>query len=291
MLFSEPDACCIDERSLAGRPIQHPDNLSIRSEACTLHHRGLRQDIFPYLSLDQEAFWQHLDLLVYFEGTIYQLDDENEACTEAGIPPERVLPQGCGLVVLRQVLADCSILDERLDLLLEQGAAYWQQERNLCAAMLGRQPGIVCSFTHEDVLAASAGKSFDYRAMHVLMLNLTGKQYDDTIFRFLEVDERLVDIGDDLVDYEDDILRNSFNILRGFVHLYGHHAAIELVKVISGLEAQLNDLLHQLSKTHQQHHLHRHQQASKQPGSGTWVFPKLILDETAFRRQQQCVQE
>lgn len=34
------------------------------------------------------------------------------------------------------------------------------------------------------------------------MLNLTGKQYDDTIFRFLEVDERLVDIGDDLVDYE-----------------------------------------------------------------------------------------
>ena len=36
----------------------------------------------------------------------------------------------------------------------------------------------------------------------MLMLNLTGRSYDDKLIKFLRVDEHLVDIGDDLVDYE-----------------------------------------------------------------------------------------
>lgn len=40
------------------------------------------------------------------------------------------------------------------------------------------------------------------QVLHLLMLKLTGRPLNETLFAFLNLDERLVDMGDDLVDYE-----------------------------------------------------------------------------------------
>ncbi|KAK9809328.1 hypothetical protein WJX73_005159 [Symbiochloris irregularis] len=245
------------------------------------------QSYFAYVGLQQQDLFKFLDILVFVEGSIYQMDEENEALAKAGREPAAGLLQG--EQILQAVLEQQGLLDQQVQDQLLQGKEYWRLERQLCKAMSVSEAtdAHCCSFKQEDVLEASSRKSFDYRVLHLLMLKLTGQPVNDTLFAFLNLDERLVDMGDDLVDYEDDVLANSFNVLRGFVHLYGRHAHMHLVSVISGLEQQHARLLQQLPAHIQHHHRQRHQQASVTPGSGDWVFPTAILDEAKFRQQHQ----
>ncbi|GFH23263.1 uncharacterized protein HaLaN_20854, partial [Haematococcus lacustris] len=77
---------------------------------------------------------KHLDVLVWVEATIYQLDEDNEALARQG-----KVQEGRGLLaesVVEAVLAAEGLMDPDLKSLLQQGDMYWQGERELCQAML-----------------------------------------------------------------------------------------------------------------------------------------------------------
>ncbi|KAL6767470.1 hypothetical protein ACKKBF_B35375 [Auxenochlorella protothecoides x Auxenochlorella symbiontica] len=135
--------------------------------------------------------------------------------------------------------------------------------------------------------AVSAKKSFDYRVLHHLLCGLCGIERNNVapLFEFLALDEWLVDIGDDLVDYEDDVLRNSFNIYRGYVHIFGATAPLELARHIGELEGLHAQALALLTHAQRRAFLKRKDAAAEGPGALRWVMPTPILDEAAYRSQ------
>ncbi|KAK9839710.1 hypothetical protein WJX81_007737 [Elliptochloris bilobata] len=240
------------------------------------------QSYFSYHDLRvPEDFFRLLDIMIFVEGTIYAMDEENERLAAEGkVEATHVLQ---GERVLLRVLRRRRLLTPQLEAQLRQGKEYWRMERELCAAMLQHPGGRCTAFQLDDVHVCSSGKSFDYRVLNLLLYALRRRNPDQQLLEFLAVDEALVDIGDDLVDYEDDVLKNSFNIYRGYVHLFAEEAQLKLVERISHLEARHRALLRNLPEAVRMHFHARHSQASAVPGSGDWVFPRAILCEAAFR--------
>jgi len=92
---------------------------------------------FPYVGLKiPEDFFKHLDVLVFVEATIYQLDEDNEALAAQGRtePGRRLLEES----VLARVLEGLGLMDDCIMAELKQGDVYWEGERKLCSAMRDR---------------------------------------------------------------------------------------------------------------------------------------------------------
>mmetsp|Transcript_42611 Transcript_42611/g.101170 ORF Transcript_42611/g.101170 Transcript_42611/m.101170 type:complete len:294 (-) Transcript_42611:161-1042(-) len=242
-----------------------------------------------------EDFFRFLDVLVYVEGTIYQMDERNEAMCRAEDP---VAAGGAapleGFEELRGVLRSLGLLDERVSAELDQGLSYWREERRLCAAMRSHPPlragctpeeaAAARTFTPEEVHECSLRKSFDYRVLNLVLHRLTERPYDETLLEFLLVDEHLVDISDDLVDYEEDIFANSFNIFRAYVFLFGSDAQLKLVERISEWERRREGLLQQLPPAARERVRMRESEAAREDGAdeAKWAFPNPIFDEAKY---------
>lgn len=239
---------------------------------------------FPLHGLEPaEGLFQYLDIFVYVEATIYEMDEGNEhQCAMGALSEEHV---GKGEEALLSVLQHKGLLDQRVADELAKGKQYWADERKLCKAMLSRdvKNGAAPAFDLDDVHKASEAKSFDYRVLHLLLHKLTDHAPDETLLKFMFVDEHLVDIGDDLVDYEDDVLANSFNIYRAYIHLYGREAQLHLVQRIADFEQQHAVLFAKLPDKVQALVKFRQQEAASVAGSEKWVFPSPIIDEHKFR--------
>ncbi|KAL4854877.1 hypothetical protein ACK3TF_004356 [Chlorella vulgaris] len=251
---------------------------------------------FPLHGLDPlKDFLRWWQLLVFVEGVIYQADEENEQAT--GNPTDAARQPGdAGLEAMEQLLQQRGLLTAGVQKELAAGRRYWQQERRLCSLMLQHPAvpeqghGTACSFTLQDVLEASAAKSFDYRLLNHLVYALRKEEPDQLLLRFLQVDEMLVDIGDDLTDYEDDIDAGSgsgsFNIFRCFVHLWGRDAPLHMAQRVGELEQQREQLLAQLPLEQQRHVRQRQVEAASEGEGGLrWQMPPIVLDEAAFRRE------
>lgn len=239
---------------------------------------------FPLHGLDpaQDVF-KYLDILVFVEATIYQMDEDNEkVCAEGEQSDQHVLN---GEQAILGVLENKGLLEQRLVDELAEGKQYWADERRLCKAMLSHSQVQTSSVTFDlaDVHKTSEAKSFDYRVLNLLLYKLTRRPCDDILLGFLFVDEHLVDIGDDLVDYEDDVIANSFNIYRAYIHLYGKEAQIRLVKRIVDFEQQHANMLLRLPQQTQELVKLRQHEAASVAGSEKWVFPSAILDEGKYR--------
>mmetsp|Transcript_38066 Transcript_38066/g.84775 ORF Transcript_38066/g.84775 Transcript_38066/m.84775 type:complete len:281 (+) Transcript_38066:50-892(+) len=241
---------------------------------------------FPYHGLHSSTdLFRFLDVLVWLEASIYQLDELNESLASQGIQAcERML---IAESVIPAVLSSEGLLDPRIQHELDEGDKYWHMERKLCASMqragCAKREGGSADFSLSDVLLTHEAKSFDYRLLHLVLHRLLQRPYHEALLSFLHVDELLVDIGDDLTDYEDDVEANSFNILRAYVHLFGRGAEIKLIERISDLERQHRQLLAALPPPLQEHYWRRHKEASHEEGSDRWVLPPLIYDEAAYR--------
>ncbi|KAL4458205.1 hypothetical protein ABPG75_013070 [Micractinium tetrahymenae] len=257
------------------------------------------QTYFPLHGLDPlKDFLKWWHLLVFVEGAIYQADEDNEQVAGGGAAGGKpaAAPASAGLDAVEAVLRQRDLLTEGVRWELLAGRQYWQEERRLCALMQ-RSPAVPpggnagdCGFTVQEVLAASAAKSFDYRLLNHLLYALRGVQPDEALLAFLRADELLVDMGDDFLDYEDDITAGgggSFNLLRCFVHLHGEAAPLRLAERISELEDERERLLAALPAQQRQFLRRRQVEAAEGEGAGAlrWQVPPLVLDEAAFRRQ------
>ncbi|KAG2437905.1 hypothetical protein HXX76_005521 [Chlamydomonas incerta] len=229
---------------------------------------------------------KYLDVLVWVEATIYQLDEDNEQLTGHG--GQSTEAASAGLDCIQAVLQRERLLDDRLRHELSQGLTYWTLEQRLCAALLAAPRPLqvpAAQLTSELVLECHSAKSFDYRVLCLLLFRLSGRAYDDGLLAFLRLDEMLVDISDDLCDYEDDVVANSFNIFRCYIHLYGREAEMKLVERIGALESQHAKLLAGLPEESQRHYWSRHEEACDGQGADRWVFPPPIYDEEEYRRR------
>lgn len=187
--------------------------------------------------------------------------------------------------MLEEVLEQQKLLSDQLAAELHAGQQYWQQERRVCRELAQLKPGHPTRLSLSDVLLTHELKSFDYRVMHLLLLELLKRPRDAALLEFMRIDEMLIDIGDDLTDYEDDVMANSFNIFRGYVYLYGGDAPLKLAERISQLEARRSQLLAQLPVDVQSHVLRRQQDAVEEEGADKWAFPVVIHDELQYRRE------
>lgn len=220
---------------------------------------------------------RYLDVLVFVSAALYELDEQNERLCASG----PALGELAGCAVLKDALRERGLLNAPTERELEDGASYWALERRLCSALARCE-----SISETDVARAHACKSFDYRVLHHVLLQLLRVEPDEPLLAFLRLDERLVDIGDDLTDYEDDVCANSFNLLRGLVSLHGvAEAPLRLVAMVGELERQHAAALQALPEAQRLHFWARHQEASAQPRSERWVLPKPIAieDEAEFR--------
>ncbi|GIL64075.1 hypothetical protein Vafri_18050 [Volvox africanus] len=241
---------------------------------------------FPYVGLSlPDDFFKYLDVLVWVEATIYQLDEDNEQLTETGLIDHQ--PTAAGIKGICAVLSQQELMDEAVQRELQQGLRYWLLEQDICRRLLHAPRPLQTSaqLTAAEVLECHAAKSFDYRVLCLLLFRLTKKPYDEALLSFLRLDEMLVDISDDLVDYEDDVLANSFNIFRCYIQLYGREAELRLVERISSLEEQHGRLLAGLTEDMREHYWRRHREASEGQGSDRWVFPPPIYDEATYRER------
>ncbi|CAJ1444669.1 unnamed protein product [Effrenium voratum] len=161
-----------------------------------------------------------LPFLGFLEGHLYCLDQQNEdSLTAAAADLQAPLPED-PFGPLREVLKagegprfgaklERTWLTPRLEQELAQGARFWSLERKICRALRGE--GRLLQAEAEEALRL---KSFDYRAMNLLLYRMRGEEPNEAFMDFLVTSEVLVEIGDDLVDYYEDVERNSFNIYR-----------------------------------------------------------------------------
>ncbi|PNW70419.1 hypothetical protein CHLRE_17g719050v5 [Chlamydomonas reinhardtii] len=242
---------------------------------------------FPYIGLKlPDDLLKYLDVLVWVEATIYQLDEDNEQLTGHG--GQSTVAATAGLDCIRAVLRRERLLDDRVQHEIAQGLRYWELEQHICAALLAAPRPLqapAAQLTYELVLECHSAKSFDYRVLCLLLFRLSGRPHDERLLAFLRLDEMLVDISDDLCDYEDDVVANSFNIFRCYIHLYGREAELKLVERIGALESQHAKLLAGLPEESQRHYWSRHQEACDGQGADRWVFPPPIYDEEEYRRR------
>lgn len=255
---------------------------------------------FPLHGMKPEEFLDYWDLLVFVEGTIYQLDEINEHMASGNVPKNdnsnesppitMSMDPVSGMNIIKEVLQSCGLLSDALKGELDNGLVFWERERTFCASMgqhscvpvTGQDPPL---FSLHDVHAAAKRKSFDYRVMNLLLYGLTKTSPDPQLLDFLLVDEMLVDIGDDLYDYEEDCCDNCFNIYRLYVHLFGKEAPLRLVERISALETEHAELLSGLDSETQAFYQRRMVGAAEGPGALRWTIPSPILDEGAFRAE------
>lgn len=133
----------------------------------------------------------------------------------------------------------------------------------------------------------------DYRVLHALLCQLSGRAATESLLGFLRVDEMLTDMADDLYDYEKDCGRNSFNVLRGCVaaqrrddpsHILGHEAPLELATKIGELEKEHEALLQGLAAPQREAYVESRRHAMSN-GGHKWTFPRVMLphEERALR--------
>ena len=189
---------------------------------------------YMFHNLDAESsgdILKYFPFLGFMESHIYDLDQANEDSLQpeqrlAGLPQDPFVP-------LRRVLEERAWMSVELEKEFQQGTRFWALERKICAALASKSPQI----NQHEVEEALKLKSFDYRAMNLLLYKMRGAEPNNVHMDFLATSEVLVEIGDDLVDYYDDIDRNSFNIYRCFVAIHGLDKGVsELRKFISSAE-------------------------------------------------------
>lgn len=240
---------------------------------------------FPLHGLHSEAFFDYIDVLVFVEGFIYQLDEENEELASVGDAHSAAR----GFDPLEAVLQRRRLLNPAVKAELSDGVAYWLAERHIAACMHAHPvvpaKGHDIGITLQQVHTTSAKKSFDYRVLNLVLFALRDADPSQQLMEFLRVDEMLLDIGDDLVDYEDDVLGNCFNIYRAYVHLFGLEAELKLVCYIMELETQHSQLLACLPGDTQAFYQRRMVAAAEGPGALRWSIPAPILDEANFRKE------
>ncbi|KAL0040950.1 hypothetical protein WJX79_011112 [Trebouxia sp. C0005] len=95
---------------------------------------------FPLHGLDPSRdVFTYLDVLVFVEATIYQMDEDNEKlCAEGEQSDQHVLN---GEQAILGVLKTKGLLEQRLADELAKGKQYWTDERRLCKAMLSHSQG------------------------------------------------------------------------------------------------------------------------------------------------------
>ena len=253
---------------------------------------------FPLHGLKPEDFLDYWDILIFVEGTIYQLDEVNEHLA-SGIKkesnnqselasPNYFIDPARGMIIIKKVLQSRELLTDALEKELDDGLLFWERERNFCALMKAH-PCVPTTghhsplFSLHDVHAAATKKSVDYRVMNFILYGLKNSTPDPQLLDFLLIDEQLVDIGDDLYDYEEDCCDNCFNIYRLYIHLFGKDAPLRLVERISALETKHALLLSGLPPETQAFYQRRMLAAAEGPGALRWTIPSPILDEAAFR--------
>lgn len=240
----------------------------------------------PLHELTDRDFFRWLPLLVYVEAMVYQADEDNEARAASfaraasgsvGEQPA-AKAQAATLGCLVSLLESRGLMSDRVRAELENGRRYWAEERRLCAGMVGAGgAGGAPPPTFDEVLAASALKSFDYRLLHALLCALSGREASAALLRFLNVDETLTDIADDLFDYEKDVARNSFNVLRGAAHALGEAAPLALATRIGEMEREHEAALCALPEPTAAAYRSSRRAAMRRPGSEKWIFPRLML--------------
>ena len=224
-----------------------------------------------------DFFLAHMPLLVYVEASIYQLDDHNEVI--AGSSSSSAADAGSAEAGMLHVLRHEGVLSEHVQAELDAGRQYWALERALCAKMAaGKQ------VDPAEVLAASALKSFDYRVLHEIILQLSGKPRSEALMAFMRADEALADIADDLFDYEDDVGRGSFNVLRGLTHALADGAPLALAVRIGELEKEHEARLRELPRAVQRAYCACRRRAMS-GGAHSWEFPPIV---PAAREAEFC---
>lgn len=252
-----------------------------------------------------DAFLQIMDVLIFVEASLYEVDEFVEAQVEeaadGGVNLDAVERITDADVTLEDRVCGCpawgalisflqsrGLLDAEVRRELENGLEYWALERRL-GAVLGTESVGADPADLDSACRASSMKSFDYRVLHLILYQLRGVPYDDKVIAFMREAEILVEIEDDLKDYHKDVLRCSFNLYRAFVRAHGRCAPKEMRTHISRIEAHYARLRSEaLDEQTCAAHIARNESQESAgpvmaPRTGAWQIPEPILDELLWR--------
>ena len=196
--------------------------------------QGLTRFYFPLQGLSETDFPRFMPLLIFVEATIYQIDEEYENHIDA---PQFVSRHTS---VLRKVLTQLNIFDEKIDNELQEGLTYYNLEQKFCSG------GMI---TKTDVEIASLLKCFDFGILQRILFKLTEQPYDEEFLQLCRLSDQICKIWADIQDYQKDISRNVINTYRMFVRLYGTEAPQRLHRYMEDLNSKLQERLKLLEQT------------------------------------------
>ena len=189
---------------------------------------------FPLVGVSEAEFPRFMPLLIFVEATIYQIDEEYEN----HIDNPQFLSKH--ISVLRNVLTQLNLFDDKLENELQEGLTYYRLEQHFCSGAI---------ITQEDIELASLFKCFDFGVLQRLLFKLTEQPYDEEILQISRISDQICKICMDLEDYEKDIRRNVINTYRMFVRLYGSEAPQHLRHYLEALNSKLQHRLEMLEQT------------------------------------------
>ncbi|MGB7709600.1 MAG: hypothetical protein WBL95_08675 [Microcoleus sp.] len=196
--------------------------------------QGLTQFYFPLQDLSESDFPRLMPLLVFVEATIYQIDEEYENHID---DPQFISKHTS---VLRNVLTQLNLFDEKIENELQEGLVYYNLEQKFCSG------GVI---TQQDIDLASLFKCFDFGVLQRLLFKCTKQSYDEDFLNTCRLSDQICKIWMDLQDYEKDISRNVINTYRMFVRLYKAEAPQRLHCYMEDLNSNLQARLKVLEQT------------------------------------------
>jgi hypothetical protein len=169
----------------------------------------------PIYNISDDESFEFYPLLALIECSVYEADIEIENNQKNSNLSSQLAPWDNRKIMIQSFLKEFNLEHPKILEQIDNLGEYFELESQLVASE---------KVTLEDVICASELRSSDFRILHSVIVQISGKSYRAEIFEILSPLEVLIEFNDDFRSYKKDIASGSYNTYWMFQKLYGEEA-------------------------------------------------------------------
>lgn len=200
MSFDRDNTCNTGSSCVASKERQ-PPSLSVSMHSLAKAGRVLFALSQFYLRIYEQnlrvILFDHFDIFGCFSAGVYQVDE----MIEAGIPACDALGE---LTALQLYLESKVTCNEYIQRRFQDARCYYGFEEKLLRGS--------AEYTFDELARVTAIRSFDFRIMHQVLIQIAERQHDVFVFAWFRWFEMLMEVEDDLISTVEDFERGTYNV-------------------------------------------------------------------------------